>query len=687
VARNNIVIVAFVFMLLVSTASAVEPILWREHTQAQFAGGEPNGVSFTRDGVVALSPSLVEVADVGEEFVWDLARDQKGRLLIATGNRGKVYRFTEGEKPRLLLDTPEVAMFSIAVSQNGTVFTGSSPDGLIYRLRPGKEVETFCRTEDEHVWALLVDRGVLYAATGGKVGRVLKISDDGSVTELFKSPDPNIVCLVRGPDGSLYAGSDQSGFVYRLKTGGKLEVLYDAPESEVRALAIGKSGLIYAAAMSGKSTANAQREGAKPQQGNGTAVSSETSSLYAIRPSGATVRLWEAPDPMLLSIHVGETGELTALTGETGGVYRIKADGSATLLTKLQNAQPWTFAASPAGEIWLGMAGSGKVYKLGKSIEKEGTLTSKPRDFSLVSRWGKLAWKADTPPATSVVFQTRSGNSETPDDTWSGWSGPMTTAGQIQSPPGRFIQYRAQFKSTDGTTSPRLKEVTLAGLQENVSPQILTVGVTPPAGHKNGLPKTNDNATVRHNGTEGGNGIWQIKWAAGDANNDRLIYDLYFRGRDEKQWKLLGDDLTKTSFQWDVESAPEGTMQVKVVASDRLSNPAVMALETEKESEPFDLDHTSPVVNLQVTAEGSGTLAVTGKIKDLTSPIQQAAYAINSGKWQVVFPLDDIFDSRIESLNFKITGLKSGEYSIVVRASDTLGNMGVGKVVAEVEGQ
>ena len=167
---------------------------------------------------------------------------------------------------------------------------------------------------------------------------------------------------------------------------------------------------------------------------------------------------------------------------------------------------------------------------MGQKVENEGTLTSVARDFSLVSRWGKLSWKGELAEGTSISFQTRSGNSEVPDDTWSSWSAPLASpeGSQISSPPGRFIQYRANLKSSAGGASPSLREVNLSGLQENVSPQILTIGVNPLGGKENGAIKGNDKSKGRHNGSEGGIGMWEISWAAGDVNNDRLVYDLLF---------------------------------------------------------------------------------------------------------------------------------------------------------------
>ncbi len=678
---------------LVGGVGAVEPIIWREDTQKAFLRGELEGVSLTRDGVAVLAPVLEEAADTGEQFVWALAEDGKGRLYIATGNSGKIYALDGTGEPELLFDSPEVAIFSLAVGADGALYAGSSPDGLIYRIAPGKNPATFCRTGDDHVWALVPEAGGgLYAATGGKQGRIVKVSAKGEARQVYQSSDHNVVSLIRGADGRLYAGTDENGLVYRVDTKEKVEVLYDAAEKEIHALALGPNGVLYAGAMSGSSRPDGGKGGApQPPQEPRPAPAQESSALYAIRPSGATFRLWKVSEPMLLALAVDPQGEVTVVTGDKGSVYRVGSDGSATLLTRMADVQPWAFCPSQKGGLWIGTAGAGKIYRLGEGYAKEGSLTSKPRDFALVSRWGRLAWKADLRKGTSVLFQTRSGNSEVPDDTWSPWSDSLEAAGQISSPPARFLQYRARLRSETGTVTPRLREVTLAGLQENVRPQILTIEVSPLQGKNTpsgggGRSGPGKNGGKGRQAAEPRRGVWKIAWSAEDANDDRLIYDLYFRGREEKTWKLLEEELTSASYLWNIESAPEGTMQVRVVASDRLSNPEPLALSAEKASEPFDLDHTPPSVRLSTVQQtGPGTVLVEGSVSDATSAIQEAAYAVNSGSWKVVFPADQIFDSRSEALRFRVEKLTPGEYTVVVRAVDALGNVGVGKAVIEVK--
>lgn len=656
------------FLSLATPALAVRPEIWRENSQQAFEKGKPDGISLTREGTVTLSPELTKVADTGEGFVWALASDGKGALYIATGTEGRIFVLKPGRKtPDLLFDSPEVAIYSLLVGPDGAVYAGSSPGGLIYRLAPGKEPLVFCSTGDEHVWALSPrPGGGLYAATGGKQGRVLKISPTGETTAIYTSKDPNVVSLTSAPDGVLYAGTDQNGLIYRIEKEAQTHVLYDAGEKEIRALVIGQNNVIYAAAMAGD-----------VKQGDKAAAGGKGgSTLYAIRPSGSALRLWEVDDPLLVGLTLNADGSLTAVTGKTGRVYRVWPDGSATLLSQLENVRPW--AVFPvANDLWIGASGAGLIYRQGQPFAQKGTLTSEPRDFALVSHWGRASWWSDQPSGTAISVQTRSGNSETPDDTWSDWSAPLTAPGaQITSRPARFLQYRITLTSSSGKTAPYVREMQLAGLQENLPPMVLEVKAEPvPLGERDGK-KTDEVAR----------GIWRLSWTAGDANNDTLIHAIYFRGLGDPHWKLLKNDVTAAQYIWNTESVPDGITQVRVVASDRLSNPAHLSLTGEAISAPFDIDNTPPVVQLNtVQNTGAGSVRISGALEDADSAIREAAYSLNADDWQMVFPADGIFDSPSEHLSFAIDHLKPGAYTLVVRTRDAAGNIGVGKTAFEVK--
>jgi hypothetical protein len=84
-----------------------------------------------------------------------------------------------------------------------------------------------------------------------------------------------------------------------------------------------------------------------------------------------------------------------------------------------------------------------------------GTFTSVVFDAGGVATWGTARWTANLPSATTLVVQTRSGNSATPDSTWSSWTS-VSNSGQISSPSGRYLQYRLVLTTNKPTATPTL---------------------------------------------------------------------------------------------------------------------------------------------------------------------------------------------------------------------------------------
>jgi hypothetical protein len=89
-----------------------------------------------------------------------------------------------------------------------------------------------------------------------------------------------------------------------------------------------------------------------------------------------------------------------------------------------------------------------------------------------ITSWGALTDVA-TP---GVTFTTRTGNTPTPDATWSGFQ-PLGAGGAIQSPVRRYIQYQAVLTS-DGTSTPSIDRVTIAYEYDTAAPSVVISGVT-----------------------------------------------------------------------------------------------------------------------------------------------------------------------------------------------------------------
>lgn len=71
-----------------------------------------------------------------------------------------------------------------------------------------------------------------------------------------------------------------------------------------------------------------------------------------------------------------------------------------------------------------------------------------------------ISYAGTTPASTSIVFETRSGNTATPDGSWSSWVG-LGVGDTIQSPAARYLQVRIRLNTGDLTVSPQLENYTV----------------------------------------------------------------------------------------------------------------------------------------------------------------------------------------------------------------------------------
>ncbi len=691
-AKKTLIATLLSFAFGVSTARAVTPSIWKDNTQSDFSQGEPHNISITSEGEVILAPDFQEVTDTGELYIWCIAEDRKGNLYTGTGNSGKIFRIDTKGRKTLFFDSPEVGIHSLVVDKKGNLYAGSSPDGIIYKITPEGVASTFCTTGQRYVWSLaLDDKGYLYAGTGEKA-RILKISPKGKATELYASTDNHIMCLVCDLTGSVYAGTEGSGIVYKVDQKGRVMALYDAPEKEIHSLVLTPKADLYVGAMSG-TTPHTQVQGPNQSQSQG-------STLYKITASGAVWPVWHCSEPLLLSLVRDKQGNLIVGTGEKGVIYSVTPEGKWTVLLKCQQSQPLSLYKNRKGEIFVGT--EGKLYRLMPHYAKQGSLISGERDMSVSSKWGKICWRAEVPEGTRISLQTRSGNTQRADSTWSQWSEELEdpTGSQITSPSARFLQYRVNLSTSNQSATPLLKEVSIASLQSNLKPEIKAVNISPylvppeegppipeaepqqgafPSGRREPGPQQPPRGEPRR-------GLWRISWVAQDPNRDNLIYDLYFRGSEERNWKLLREGLRRTSYVWNTTSCPDGVQLVKVVASDRPSNPPQLALSAEKTSRPFVVDNTPPQVGrLKIQQLPGGRITVSGELRDATSPLKKAEYSIDSGEWLIIFPTDGIFDSKKENFSFTTDPLSQGEHTVVIRVTDFQNNIGTGKAVVEVK--
>jgi hypothetical protein len=90
-----------------------------------------------------------------------------------------------------------------------------------------------------------------------------------------------------------------------------------------------------------------------------------------------------------------------------------------------------------------------------------GTFTSAVFDAGAPVTFTTLTWSAITPVGTTVAVQYRTGNTPTPDATWTAGA-PVSALDGIITGTARYIQFVVKETSTDKNTTPVLKDVTVA---------------------------------------------------------------------------------------------------------------------------------------------------------------------------------------------------------------------------------
>ena len=666
--------------------------IWEQQHQKDFESGKPENVSLSSKGELMLAPKLdAFFEDTKEIYVWCLAEDSKGNIYAGTGNGGKIYRINTDGESSLFYDSPEVSILTLAIDPNDNIYAGTAPDGLIYKLTDSSTPPTtILSSEEKYVWAMTFDEaGNLYASTGTS-GKIYKITPDGQTSVLYDSDERNILCLLYH-QGVLYAGSDGKGTIYSVKTeDGAATVIYQTGQKEVRRLVIGAQGLIYAGTIT---TAAPQPGGPPPPPGppgpGGRNPEEKKSRVYKIQPDGIVSVMWEAPDPLILAMVFDSEEGLYVGTGDSGKLYWVNTDGDSVLKGKCSASQILAIhRTANSDRLLLATGNAGKIFELKSDYLAEGTLESKEHDTKVVSRWGKLSWEGVTPEGTAISFATRTGNTEKPNSTWNDWSEELTDpeTSQITSPAARYIQWRAKLTTSAVSETPVLKKVTVASVQSNTEPRFTSIevrrgGAPESPGPPEGVRRPRESRTPSNSNSGGDSTKYTASWKVEDENSDTLQFNVYYKGIDETNWKLLKKELNETSYALDTTSMSDGRYVVKVNATDKLSNPPNFAKSTEKISDPFDIDNSQPTVtDITATANDDQTYQITCTVEDLASYIQKAVYKIDSDEhWQVIFPDDGIFDSKRETLLLHTNSLPAGEHTITIRVTDAAVNTGVGR--------
>jgi len=705
----------FAITLLAAQALlGVVPQKWEIRSKDEFLKGKLDGISVSYEGVLSLSPKEEKIDAPAEEFYLSHLLTQQGEIFLGTGHAGKIYKIGKNGTPELYFQVPEMDIYCLTQDRRGNLYAGTSPNGKIYKITGKDKGSAFFNPREKYIWDLLFsERGVLLAAVGEN-GGIYEINTEGEGRQILRAEENHVLCIEKDVNQDIIAGTGGRGRVYRISRAKRPSILFESSYEEIRSLVLDKEGNVYAAA--GGKTISPKEEIRPPIPVKSetdvsitvtpTSVLSEElqlssqkqpGALFKINSQGIMKRIWQSSDELIYSLSWDGTEEkLIFGTGDKGRVYSVDRNEQISLLTQKDSAQVYSLLLFDE-----------KIYMLSNNppslsiVHPEQILTgdylSQVIDTRTVSSWGRIEWESEVPSGCNIQFQTRSGNSNRPNVTWSDWSPPyQKNAGeQILSPGARYLQFRVMFKTQSSKVTPLLRKISLYYLQTNLAPEITkltllpanVVYLKPPVqteviwGVDTSITEKNKDqaeveAMIVPKKAEK-KGFQTAVWEANDENGDSLDYSISIRKEDENKWRILKENWTEPIYAFDTLSLPDGVYLLKVVASDSPSNPSGMELTVEKIARPLVIDNSMPIIKDFKVNREKNKLVVTFVAQDLMSSIQEVKYLIRPGEWKSIFSEDGICDSKEESFRISIALPPQSDDLITVKVQDSHGNIGV----------
>ena len=572
-------------------------------------------------------------SDAKSHYIWDLTFDPEGRLYIATGGPGAIYRVDAGKpgsKPEEFFKSDEQHLRSLAWDGKGNLIAGSDGSGLVYRINPaGKGYVVFEAPRREITSVAVGADGTIYAASVGDKSRnplpPLPVQGIGSITITIVQPGS---VQATNASTSVPEGTD----VYALREGQAAQKLWSSKDDIVYALAAQPNGLL--------------------------ALSGNRGHIFRIQSDGTYADVAHLEAQQGLSLAHGTGQDLLIATGNTGKLFMLGAAEKHEYASDVLDAG----AMARFGHIEVEPGSSGYEIRT-----RTGNVEQPVRGWS---DWAPL----------------KDGAVASPSGRFLQWKAVLTDRGLVAGVGVNYLPVNSAPAVDDVVVVPgaRLNAQGQAAAQQTVSIALPSASqgavVVLDAGSAGPIQAMKDKGAIT------------VRWAAHDDNGDDLSYSLYLRGDGEHVWRLLKDDLTDKAYSFDATLIPDGGYQIKVVASDAPTHTPGEALKGEKVSDRFEVDTTPPVVTgLEAAEEPCAQAPCTKPVRvifeaaDAATPIGHAEYSLDAAPWKFIAPVGELSDAKHERYEFRLPAAplegKPGEHLLTVRVYDRYENAGVAKTV------
>jgi hypothetical protein len=703
------------------------PTIWRQDSGTEFVSGTLKNVSVSSRGDVRLSAALQKVADTPETYVWAIQPDGHGSVYLGTGDRGIIYKMPHDGVPSIFFKTGQLEVTCLALGDNGDVFAGTAPHGVVYEITPSGKGHEFFKAPENYITALATTPSMIYIATGGGTGKVYSSPQRGSNDHtpwVFTSSEAHILSLATDKNGNVYAGSSPDGIVYKITPDGEHSVLYAASEPNITSLTTDSKGNVDAGTSPDGHVYQIAPDGAEKtllNSAHGGVMSLRTDTednLYActsntisrIALEGTVQTFTSNDDAQFITLGISANDQIYAGTSTVGSVYRLGEAAGPLQGQYISSVHNTGLPARWGALSWIADTPPGTYVTL---QTRSGDV---PDPDTSWSDWSPV----------------ESGTHQAP----------------ITSPTGRYLQYKATLSRDAGAApdaAPRLESVTAYYLMRNRPP---TVTLQSPVGgaalHKNASVQwagsDPDGDTLSYDlsySTNDGKTWTLIQKPTGStppatashplpAPTPLPVTDQEVQAKTQeaiaafdKKYPNLppsvrqtllsqaaaairaaliaqrtapttapagasGNDVKATSFAWDTTKVPDGNYRLKIVASDKPSNPAGW-LTDDDVSQPFLVANTPPTLTLgSVTVNADKTVTVHG-VAQAKLAIIQAVQGHADGDEDIAALADDgLFDTPLEAFTLTLGPLMSGSHMITVTGLDQASNTATATVSVQV---
>ena len=673
-------IAKIILILLILSNTNIFGVVTRNYSSSRkgfYNNGTYNGIMLTEQGSLILAPIIEKDGAIEGKFIWKIYNSSDGSMYAAiSGDGAELYKREVGESDFNLFvkSTNESAFTSVISDNSGNIYASTAPYARIIKYdKLGNEIWSK-NVDDTYIWDMKFDNnGNLYAAAGGNNARVLKISSNGNITEILKTEEQHAMSLYfDSKSNKLYIGTAGRGLVLSVDLSTNLEnpsykTVYDTAQNEVYAITMDNIGNLYFGTATREPSYLILPSIIDGGKSADDSVKEFRNSLYKADTNGTVQRLFFLNQTLVFALSSDIDNNIYFITGDNADIYKINGnDGLLSYIGGLENKTLSTFSATKDG-LYFAISKTGEIYKMQNGNPSEGSFISDTLDLKLLSKLGSLKAMTTIPDGSDISFEVRTGNVARVDNTWSDFT-KVSEDGKINAPDGRFLQFRITMKNSNANEKsvPVLSSMDFTYIENNLPPDVLNGGLTTYYKQQNDSSETTKSPQLEENET-------MIYWKGSDPNGDKLIYDLEYRLKGEKNYRKLANNLETPYFRFKSYLMPSGIYDFRITASDRFDNPIDLSKTKTLEVLNIKYDNDSPeIFDFAVKTEGNKRI-ITFRAEDKLSFLKTVRYSTITEEWHYILPDDKVLDSMSENFTIIIEDEEAG--SITIEVLDTEGNI------------